>query len=58
LLQYQRDCGGDGQSEDERTFELAQEKAKSAQSRRIFHTIGSDKGKLRCGSIGCKSDRP
>ena len=55
LLQRQRDRGGDSQNENERAFELAQEKAQAAQAGRILNAVGTDKSKLSCGSNGRES---
>jgi hypothetical protein len=58
LAQRQRDCGGNGQNKDERTFELTQEETKRAQPWRIFNAVGACNGKLYLRLFGGKPNRP
>ena len=44
LLEHQRDRGGEGQDEDERAFELAQQQPQRAQARRVLDAVGADAG--------------
>jgi hypothetical protein len=47
LLEHERDGGGDGEDQDQRAFDLAQQQPQRAQAGRIFDTVRPDGGKLR-----------